>query len=159
MTETASADPTKRILLVEDNADDVELTLRALKKSNLLGDVVIARDGQQALDYLLGTGESAGVANPAPHVILLDLNLPRVDGLEVLRRLRGDPRLHFVPVVVLTTSTEESDLRRSYELGANSYIHKPVDYSQFAEATRALALYWLGLNVMPSRKGEPGKSR
>lgn len=142
----------KRILLVEDNADDVDLTLRALRKNNIHSEVVIARDGQEALDYLLAEGEHGGPVNPVPEVILLDLKLPRVDGIEVLRRLRCDPRTRFVPVVILTTSTEERDLARAYELGANSYVHKPVDYSQFTDATRALASYWLALNVMPRSK-------
>lgn len=139
----------KVILLVEDNADDVDLTLRALKKSNIHNEVVVARDGQEALDYLFSTGPYAGKPNPVPQVILLDLKLPRVDGLEVLRRLREDSRTCFVPVVILTSSTEERDLVRGYQLGANSYVHKPVDFSQFMDATRALGAYWLALNVMP----------
>jgi len=142
-------DHEKTILLVEDNPDDVDLTLRALKKSNILDEVVVARDGKEALEYLFSTGAYANKPAPSPKVILLDLKLPRVSGLEVLRRLREDARTCFLPVVILTSSAEERDLRRCYELGANSYVHKPVDFSQFLEATRALAVYWLSLNVMP----------
>jgi two-component system, response regulator len=130
------------ILLVEDNADDEELTRRAFRKNNLQNDLVVARDGQEALDYLFN--------NPLrPHLVLLDLKLPRVDGLEVLRRLRADERTRFVPVVVLTSSTEERDLVASYELGVNSYVRKPVDFQEFAEAARQLGLYWLLLNRAP----------
>lgn len=148
MTELPT-DHKKIILLVEDNPDDIELTLRALKKSNILNEVVVARDGEEALDYLFGTGAHANAPMPIPQVVLLDLKLPRVGGIEVLRRLRADARTRFVPVVILTSSTEDRDLKRCYELGANSYVHKPVDFAQFVEATRALGLYWLALNVMP----------
>jgi CheY-like chemotaxis protein len=143
-------DHKKTILLVEDNPDDVELTLRALKKSNILNEIVVARDGQEALDYLFSTGTYAGQPHPIPQVILLDLKLPRVDGLEVLRRLRQDTRTCFVPVVILTSSTEERDLLRGYELGANSYVHKPVDFAQFLDAAKALGMYWLALNIKPA---------
>jgi two-component system, response regulator len=149
MTAHGSDVSKKLILLVEDNPDDVELTLRALKKSNILNEVIVARDGQQALDYMFGAGEYAGQHNPVPKLILLDLKMPRVDGIEVLRALRTESRTCFVPVVILTSSTEEQDLMRCYQLGANSYVHKPVDFSEFTDATRALGLYWLALNVIP----------
>jgi len=141
----------KVILLVEDNTDDEVLTLRALKRNNILNDVVVARDGVEALDYLFGTGAHAGRdTSVQPQLILLDLKMPRVDGLEVLRRLRADPRTHLQPVVILTTSSEDQDVTSSYELGANSYIRKPVDFEQFMEAVRQLGLYWLVLNLAPS---------
>lgn len=137
----------RNILLVEDNPDDVALTLRALKKNNIANEVIIAKDGVEALDYLLGEGAYAGRdASQIPAVILLDLKLPKVDGLEVLERLRKDERTKLAPVVVLTSSKEEQDLVRSYKLGANSYIRKPVDFIQFSEAVRQLGLYWLVLN-------------
>jgi two-component system response regulator len=135
------------ILLVEDNGDDETLTLRALKKNNIKNDIVIARDGVEALDYLLGTGAHQGRdLSVMPHVILLDLKLPKIDGLEVLRRVRSEPRTKLLPVVILTSSNEEQDRIRGYGLGANSYIRKPVDFSQFIEAVRQLGLYWLVLN-------------
>jgi two-component system, response regulator len=137
----------KTILLVEDNPDDVELTLRALRKNDILNEVAVARDGQEALDYVFSTGCYQGSANPVPSLILLDLKLPRIDGLEVLKRLRQDARTRLVPVVILSSSTEDSDLVRGYEYGANSYVHKPVDFSEFVEAARALGLYWLSLNM------------
>lgn len=140
----------KIILLVEDNPDDEVLTLRALKKSNILNEVVVARDGAEALDYLFATGTHAGRdTSVMPEVVLLDLKLPKVDGLEVLRCLRADERTRLLPVVVLTSSDEEQDIIDSYSLGANSYIRKPVDFVQFAEAVRQLGLYWLVLNVAP----------
>lgn len=137
----------KIILLVEDNPDDEALTLRAFQKNNILNEVVVARDGVEALDYLFGTGVHAGRdISVHPQVVLLDLKLPKVDGLEVLRRLRADPRTHRLPVVVLTSSVEEHDLVQSYDLGVNSYIRKPVDFDQFATAVRQLHLYWVVLN-------------
>ncbi len=140
----------KVILLVEDNADDEDLTLRALKKSNIMNRVVVARDGVQALDYLFIRGEhSTRDANEQPQVILLDLKLPKLDGLEVLRSLRADPRTKLLPVVILTSSAEEQDIIRGYDLGANSYIRKPVDFTQFVDAVRQLGLYWLVLNQPP----------
>jgi two-component system response regulator len=140
----------KVILLVEDNPDDEALTLRALKKNNILNDVVVAHDGVEALDYLFGTGAHAGRdASSLPQIVLLDLKLPRVDGMEVLRQIRGDERTRLLPVVVLTSSKEEQDLIRSYSLGANSYVRKPVDFEQFTEAVRQLGLYWLVLNETP----------
>ncbi|MDD2764798.1 MAG: response regulator [Opitutaceae bacterium] len=145
----------KIILLVEDNPDDVKLTLRALKKSNIANAVVTAGDGAEALDYLFATGIHAGRDPRAqPAVVLLDLKLPKIDGLEVLRRLRADPRTRRLPVVVLTSSREEQDVVASYDLGANSYIRKPVDFDQFIEAVRQLGLYWLLLNEPPP--GVPG---
>jgi two-component system response regulator len=142
----------KFILLVEDNPDDEALTLRALKKNNILNPVVVVRDGAEALEYLFGAGVHAGRdPSAAPQVVLLDLKLPKIDGLEVLRRIRSDERTRRQPVVVLTTSNEERDILSSYELGANSYIRKPVDFEQFMEAVRQLGLYWLVLNMAPPR--------
>ena len=140
----------KTILLVEDNPDDEALTLRALKKNNILNKVTVARDGQEALDYFFGEGASE---RPAPAVVLLDLKLPKIDGLEVLRRIRADPRTRLQPIVILTSSREEQDIVTGYSLGANSYIRKPVDFSQFMEAIRQLGLYWLVLNEPPVQKG------
>jgi two-component system response regulator len=147
-------DNNKVILLVEDNPDDEALTLRALRKNNILNDVVVARDGVEALDYMFGTGAHAGRdTNNQPQIVLLDLKLPRIDGLEVLRRIRADERTRLQPVVILTTSAEDRDIISSYQLGANSYIRKPVDFDQFMEAVRHLGLYWLVLNIAPPRRG------
>jgi CheY-like chemotaxis protein len=143
----------KIILLVEDNPDDVDLTLRALKKGNIVNDVVVARDGVEALDYLFGTGAHVGRdLSIMPTVVLLDLKLPKIDGLEVLRRLRADERTKLLPVVILTSSNEEQDLIDGYKLGANSYIRKPVDFVQFTEAVHQLGLYWLLLNEPPPER-------
>ena len=140
----------KIILLVEDNADDEALTLRALKKNNIRNEVVVARDGAEALDYLFATGAYAGRdLRVMPTIILLDLKLPKVDGLEVLRRLRAEERTKLLPVVILTSSKEEEDIITGYSLGANSYIRKPVDFAQFTEAIRELGLYWLVMNEPP----------
>jgi two-component system response regulator len=140
----------KTILLVEDNSDDEALTLRALKKNNIKNEVVIARDGAEALEYLFGTGKYAGRnTSLTPQVVLLDLKLPKVDGLEVLRRVRADQRTKLLPVVILTSSNEEQDRIDGYGLGANSYVRKPVDFSQFMDAARQLGLYWLILNEAP----------
>lgn len=140
----------KVILLVEDNPDDEMLTLRALGKSNVLNEVVVARTGPDALDYLFGTGAYTGRdTSVLPQVVLLDLKLPKMDGLEVLRQLRADERTRLLPVVVLTSSDEEQDIVDSYKLGANSYIRKPVDFAQFTESVRQLGLYWLVLNQSP----------
>ena len=143
----------KIILLVEDNPDDEALTLRALKKHNIGNRVFVARDGAEALDFLFCAGAYADRdANEMPQVILLDLKLPKVDGLEVLRRLRADPRTQLLPIVILTSSNEEQDLIQGYENGANSYVRKPVDFNEFLDAVRELGLYWLVLNYAPPRK-------
>ena len=139
------------ILLVEDNPDDEDLTIRALRQNRIANAVVVARDGEEALRLLLGTGPDA--APPLPEVVLLDLKLPKVDGLEVLRRLRAEPRTRLLPVVVLTSSREDRDLVEAYALGANSYVRKPVDFAQFVEAVRQLGLYWLVLNEPPPADG------
>lgn len=137
----------KIILLVEDNADDEALTLRALKMNNILNEVVVARDGVEALDYLFGTGKHVGRdTSQLPSVTLLDLKLPKIDGLEVLKKVRANEVTKLLPVVILTSSKEDQDLINGYSLGANSYIRKPVDFSQFSEAIRQLGLYWLVLN-------------
>ena len=144
----------KTILLIEDNPDDEALTLRAMKKNNIVNDIVVARDGAKALDYLFGLGEYAGRnVSDTPQVILLDLNLPKIGGLDVLKKIRSDPRTNLLPVVILTSSKEEKDLVESYKLGANSYIRKPVDFIQFSEAIRQLGLYWLVLNEVPGAIG------
>lgn len=138
------------ILLVEDNSDDEALTLRALKKNHIGNEVMVVRDGVEALDYLFGTGPHAGRDLTAtPDLILLDLKLPKVDGIEVLRAIRDNERTRLLPVVVLTTSSEEPDKIRCYDLGANSYVRKPVDFQQFIEAVGQLGLYWLILNERP----------
>jgi CheY-like chemotaxis protein len=138
------------ILLVEDNPNDLELALHALKRHHLANRIHVARDGEEALDFLFGQGDHPGGApNGVPKVILLDLKLPKVDGLDVLRRVKSDPDLRKVPVVVLTSSREERDVVESYELGVNSYIVKPVDFEQFNEAVRQLGLYWVLLNQPP----------
>lgn len=140
----------KTILLVEDNSDDEALTLRALRKNNIANDVVVARGGAEALDYLFAAGTYADRdVREQPSMLLLDLKLPKIDGLEVLRRLRHDDRTRLIPVVILTSSREEQDLVNGYRLGANSYIRKPVDFPQFVEAVRHLGLYWLVLNEAP----------
>jgi two-component system response regulator len=138
------------ILLVEDNADDVELTLRAFRKSKILNEIAVVGDGVEALDYLFATGAHAGRdPKTMPEVILLDLKLPKIGGLEVLRRMRADERTRRIPVVVLTSSNEEKDILTSYDLGANSFVRKPVDFAQFVEAARQLGLYWLVMNEAP----------
>jgi two-component system response regulator len=138
------------ILLVEDNPDDVELTLRAFKKNNILNRVILAKDGAEALEYLFGTGTYAGRdLKDLPGVILLDLKLPKIDGLEVLRRIRQDNRTKLIPVVILTSSAEPKDVVNGYSLGANGYVRKPVEFSQFAEAMGHLGLYWLLWNEPP----------
>jgi len=143
------------ILLVEDNPDDVALTLRAFKKSNILNDVVVANDGVEALDYLFATGAHTGRdTSVMPQIVLLDLKLPKLDGMEVLRQIRSDDRTKLLPVIILTSSKEEQDVVNGYNLGANSYIRKPVDFSQFSESIRQLGLYWLVLNEpLPALRG------
>ncbi|HXS15631.1 MAG TPA: response regulator [Polyangiaceae bacterium] len=146
----SSANRDSVILLVEDNPHDEELTLRALKKSNVVNEVVVARDGAEALDYLRATGKySDRNIEDTPQVVLLDLKLPKIDGLEVLRTIREDPRIRLIPVVILTSSIEEQDVVKGYGLGANSYIRKPVDFTQFTEAVRQLGMYWLLMNQPP----------
>jgi two-component system response regulator len=135
------------ILLVEDNPDDIELTLRAFDKINIINQIIVAKDGEEALDYLFDTGSHAGrLPRRLPEVVLLDLKLPKIDGLDVLRRMRADQRTRRLPVVVLTSSNDEQDVLRSYDLGANSFVQKPVDFAEFMEAARHLGLFWLGLN-------------
>jgi two-component system, response regulator len=141
------------ILLVEDNPDDAELTLRAFQENNILNNIVIARDGAEALHYIFGTGPHAGRdVSQMPQVVLLDLKLPRVDGHEVLRRIRADERTKHQPVVILTSSQEDEDVVAAYEGGANSYVRKPVDFNDFLDATRQLGMYWLVLNERPPAK-------
>lgn len=142
----------KTILLVDDNPDDVELTLRAFERAKIANEIVVASDGEEALDYLFATGAHAGRA-PAdmPTLVLLDLKLPKVMGLDVLKRMRADERTKRLPVVVLTSSNEERDILSSYDLGANSFVRKPVDFAQFLEAARALGMYWLVLNEQPAK--------
>ena len=145
----------KFILLVEDNPDDVELTLRALRRNKIENGVEVVRDGAEALDFLFGTGAYADRdTGVMPVVILLDLKLPKIDGLEVLRRLRNDERTKLIPVVILTSSDEEQDIVQGYNLGANSYVRKPVDFNKFSEAVRQLKLYWFLLNEPPPTKGD-----
>ncbi len=146
----------KTMLLVEDNSADEALTLLAFKRSNIANEIVVARDGVEALDYLFGRGAHEGRdLRKMPIVVLLDLKLPKIDGLEVLRRMRADERTRLLPVVVLTSSSEEQDVVASYSLGANSFVRKPVDFDQFAESVRQLGLYWMLVNEVPppSRQG------
>jgi two-component system response regulator len=144
--------PNETILLVEDNPDDVELTMRAFRKNNIANNVVVARDGVEALDYLFGRGAyvSRNTAD-TPRLILLDLKMPKMDGLHVLEHLRADERTRFTPVVILTSSKEEQDLVNSYKSGANSYVRKPVDFNEFLEAVHNIGLYWLLINESPGK--------
>ena len=144
----------KAILLIEDNLDDVTLTLRAFKKSQIANEIVVAHDGAEALDFLQLVGSHTEDEPPLPALVLLDLNLPKVSGLEVLKKLRNHERTRLLPVVILTSSRAERDVMESYNLGANSYIRKPVDSFQFTEAVRQLGLYWLVINVPPPMVGE-----
>ena len=146
---------TKPILLVEDTPDDAELTMMSLKRSGLLNEVVVAEDGLEALDYLFCEGRYAGrTSHDAPALILLDIKMPRLDGIEVLQRLRADERTKVLPVVMLTTSTEDTDLARAYEAGANAYVRKPVSLVEFQEAVRQLGLFWILTNEPPKKPGE-----
>ena len=143
----------KTILLVEDNPDDVKLTLRAFKRNNMLNPIVVARDGVEALDFLFARGAHAERAGrPLPTLVILDLKLPKLDGLEVLKAVRGDARTRLVPVVILTSSKEQQDLIQGYALGANSYVRKPVDFTEFMEAVRLLGIYWLMTNQPPPER-------
>ena len=143
----------KTILLVEDNPDDAKLTLRAFERNKMLNPIVVARDGVEALDYLFARGAYAGHAGkPLPTLIILDLKLPRLDGLGVLKAIRGDERTKLIPVVILTSSKEEQDLVQGYALGANSYVRKPVDFAEFLEAARVLGIYWLMMNQAPPER-------
>jgi CheY-like chemotaxis protein len=141
------------ILLVEDNQDDEVLTLRALKRNNIANEVVVARTGEEALDFLFGTGAYTSRGVTLPEVILLDLNLPKIGGLEVLRRLRSDDRTKLLPVVILTSSKEDEDVINGYALGANSYVRKPVGFTEFSEAVKVLGMFWLLLNERPPSSG------
>ncbi len=143
----------KIIMLVEDNPDDEELTLRALRKANIANEVFVARDGTEALDFLFGTGRHAGLKTlPMPAVVLLDLKLPKLNGIDVLKRMRADPRTKLIPVVVLTSSSEDEDMLKSYQSGANSYVRKPVEFSSFANAVTQLGMYWMLLNQVPPNR-------
>ena len=145
----------KIILLVEDNADDEELTIRTLQKNHLKNKIVVVRDGVEALDYLFGTGEYKNRdLSVSPVLIMLDIKLPKLNGLEVLKKIKADPRTKFIPVVILTSSDEEKDLVESYQLGANSYVRKPVDFAEFQNSVRQLALYWVLLNETPINLGK-----
>jgi two-component system response regulator len=143
----------KTILLVEDNPDDAKLTLRAFKRNNMLNPIVVARDGVEALDFLFARGAYAERAGkPTPTLVILDLKLPKLDGLEVLKAIRGDERSKLIPVVILTSSKEQQDLIQGYALGANSYVRKPVDFTEFMEAVRLLGIYWLMTNQPPPER-------
>ena len=141
--------PLKRILLAEDSERDVELTLSALAEHNLANEVVVARDGAEALDYLYRRGKFAGHANGLPVVVLLDLKMPKVDGLEVLRQMKADPELKQLPVVMITSSREEQDLVRSYQLGVNAYVVKPVDFQKFVDSVKQIGVFWAVINEPP----------
>lgn len=144
----------KTLLLVEDNPDHEELTLRTLRQNKVVNEIVVARDGEEALDYLFAQGKYAGRdVSEQPELILLDLKLPKIDGLEVLARLRKDDRTALIPVVILTSSSEEEDMARSYKLGANSYVRKPVSFSQFTDRLQQVQVYWLLVNESPNKGG------
>lgn len=150
MKKFEELDLNKKILLVEDNLDDVALTLRAFKNNKIINEVIVANDGVEALDYIFASGKYAGRdVGDLPSLILLDLKLPKIDGLEVLRHIRNDERTKITPVVILTSSKEEHDLVTGYKLGCNSYIQKPVDFDQFLEAVKQLGMYWLLINEAP----------
>lgn len=139
----------KTILLVEDNSDDELLTIRALKKNHLVNDIIVVRDGAEALDYLLGKNTDDKLKNPLPTLIILDLKLPKIDGLEVLKRIRNEEHTKLIPVVVLTSSKEQQDVIASYGFGANSFIRKPVDFNKFVEVASSIGVYWLAMNEFP----------
>jgi len=139
------------ILLVEDNPDDVELTILALERNNIANPVKVVRDGQEALDYLFYKGKYEGADHDLPNLVLLDLKLPKVDGIDVLREIKGDRKLKLIPVVVLTSSKEDNDLLKSYDLGVNSYIRKPVDFDKFVETVKQIGFYWLLINEQLSK--------
>src|ERR1043165_9333735 len=143
----------KRILLAEDNANDVELTMTALEHHNLANEVVVARDGEEALDYLFCRGAYLGREEGHPAVVLLDLKMPKIDGMEVLKQVKEDPELRTIPVVILTSSREDQDLVESYNLGVNAYVVKPVDFREFIDAVKELGLFWSIINVLPPRNG------
>lgn len=146
------------ILLVEDNPDDADLTRRAFTKNNIANKLVVAQDGVEALDYLFAAGAWTGRGEETdPTLVILDLKLPKINGLEVLRKMRATPRTRLLPVIILTSSVEEEDVIRGYDLGCNSYIHKPVDFLQFNEAVRQLSLYWLVLNQPPLSAKQRGE--
>jgi two-component system response regulator len=140
----------KNILLIEDNQDDIELTIRAFRKNNLKNEIIVIKDGEKAVEYINGTGEYIERdQNKQPAVILLDLKLPKVDGIEILRQIKSNPRMKVIPVVILTSSLEEKDISNGYSFGANSYIRKPVDFNKFQEVVQYLGIYWLLLNELP----------
>jgi two-component system, response regulator len=144
----------KSILLIEDNTDDIELTLRAFKKNNLKNEIIVLKDGEQALEYINGTGKfSNRDTDKQPAIILLDLKLPKIDGIEVLKNIKANPKMKIVPVIILTSSLEEKDIMNGYSFGANSYIRKPVDFNQFIETVQHMGLYWLLLNELPKEIG------
>jgi CheY-like chemotaxis protein len=145
----------RTILLAEDNANDIELTLAALRENRLVNDVTVVRDGEQALDYLYRRNQFEGRAGGNPAVLLLDLKMPKVDGIEVLRQLKGDPEMRTMPIVVLTSSREERDLVRSYNLGVNAYVVKPVDFHDFVDAIKMLGAFWAVINELPPGPGRP----
>jgi CheY-like chemotaxis protein len=147
----------KRILLAEDNANDLELTLAALQQHKLANEIIAVRDGAEALDYLYRRGAYADRGDDQPALVLLDLKMPKVDGLEVLKTVKADPRLQFIPVVMLTSSREESDLIRSYELGVNAYVVKPVDFAEFMDAVRQIGVFWAVVNEVPPAVGSQGR--
>ena len=147
----------KRILLAEDNANDLELTLAALQQHRLANEIIAVRDGAEALDYLYRRGVYADRGDDLPALVLLDLKMPKVDGLEVLKTVKADPRLQFIPVVMLTSSREESDLIRSYQLGVNAYVVKPVDFGEFMDAVRQIGVFWAVVNEVPPASGDLGR--
>jgi len=149
MKATRRRRPILQILLIEDNRDDEELTLMTLEQNNIAQDIKVVRDGAEALEYLFGTGAYLGQNPVLPHLILLDVKLPKIDGIEVLKRVKSEPRTQMIPIVMLTSSREKHDVERCYRFGANSYVVKPVDFAQFKDAIKQLGSYWQSLNVLP----------